>query len=192
MHRKVPGRGEPVNALDFGGSETNYDIKASQFQVCAGFGIPQGLEISWGFMCTTIVQLAQFSGKIPEGSKERVCDYLGLGEAVADPSQWDETVAGYVCGKVSDGVAVGLGVAAAGAAAETGPGAVAVGVATYKSLDAFLQISCSAAFDGAAHNLGVWLEAKHQTHVRNDIIRGKCLQSRTVFGYLKWSAVDCE
>jgi hypothetical protein len=141
--------------------------------------------------CALIAAAATFGGPILSVATSRGCeagsivtslsngDYLGLTKGVA-------------CSYFSEVFATGVGIVVAGATAETGPGAVAIGVTAYRALAAGLKIACSGLLDGGAKALGVKLESRHETNVALDIERkNKCLRMKKLAGVRTWSATSC-
>ena len=83
------------------------------------------------------------------------------------------------------------GTAVGAALSETGPAAVAIGVAAAKVLAEGLDTACGWALHNAL-KIGQSLEAKHEFRVAEDIaIRGKCLRLRKILGMTSWDAIDC-
>jgi hypothetical protein len=180
-----------------GGTETVYDRQASLEDVCAGFGAPEGLKLTPGMSCALIAAAAVWGGPAVNAGSSDLCDstaivdgYASGGWAGASSSAAEEEACGYF----SDVFAGGAGAVAAGAAAETGPGAVAVGVGTYKALASFLQVACGGLLDGGATALGTKLEGDHETHVALDVTRrGRCLtlSQKSGLSGTSWHAVPC-
>jgi hypothetical protein len=180
-----------------GGTNTTDDRQASLKAVCQGFGAPQGLQLTPGMTCALIAAAATYGGPAVQAGTNNLCDastvveaynsggWVGAGAAVASDKG---------CAYFSDVFAGGVGLVAAGATSETGPGAVAVGVATYKALSAGLKIACGGLFAGGARSLGTKLEADNETHVALDIIRrGKCrlLSQLSGLSGTSWHATTC-
>jgi hypothetical protein len=177
----------------FGGSQTDWDSSSSQELMCDGFGLdnPLAPRFSPQFACAMIAAVALYAAEPPVRKFTDICDKAGLAADVA-AGDWAGAVGGEICDRLSDVFATGVGIAAATAASEGGPAAVAVGVSTWKGLSAFLKVGCGGLFDGAAHDLGVWLETRHEARVAADIsTRGLCLRERRAFGMLSWSAAAC-
>lgn len=180
-----------VSSDQFGGRKRVYDRAASLFQVCAGFGAPEDLEFSPGMKCALIAAAATWGGPPVSSPLNVACDTVGIVNAYRS-GDWIGYAAGKACGFFSEMFAGAAGIVAAGAASPTGPGAAAVGLFTYRAMSSFLNVACGGLFDGGAAALGIKLEADHQTHIAEDVIReGKCIGWSERFGYVKWSAVDC-
>jgi len=180
-----------------GGTETIYDRQASLRTVCAGFGAPDDLRLTPGMSCALIAAAAVWGGPGVNAGASELCDttaivqgysskgWVGVASAAAEEK---------ACGYFSEVFAGGAGVVAAGAASETGPGAAAVGLGTYKALASFLHVACGGLLDGGASALGTRLEANHETHVALDVTRhGKCLllSQKTGLSGTSWHAVGC-
>ncbi len=175
----------------FGGTEMNWDREASLYQVCEGFGAPEGLSLSPSMQCALIAAAATYGGPVISEGISRGCQ---AGSIISDleSGQYLNGAASVACDYFGQVFATGTGIFAAGAAAGTGPGAVAVGVQTYRALAAGFKVACGGLFDGGAHDFGEWLESSHQTNVAVDIIRhGQCLREQVRFGQTFWSAADC-
>ena len=179
-----------------GGTATSFDRVASLYQVCEGFGAPDvgGLLLSLtpAMQCAIIAAVAVWRGPVVNKGVSLGCKAGGIVSALQN-GNWLGTAKSVGCGYFSDIFATSAGIFAAGATAETGPGAAAVGVNTYRALLAGMKLMCGGVLTGAATQLGIKLEAKHETAVALDIIRrGKCLREtkRSVVG-IQWSAVTC-
>lgn len=188
------GNSRTVNVK--GGHKTLYDRQASVFQVvCAGFGAPEGLELTQGMRCALLGAVATYvSPAAAEGAKD-LCDVDTVVEAY-NSGDWigtaEHAAASKACGYVGEVFAGSAGLFASGATAETGPGAVAIGVATYKALSSTLKVTCGGLFDGGASSVGKKLEADHESHVAVDVIRnGACLTLTQVSGRTSWRAEAC-
>jgi hypothetical protein len=181
------GASKSTTSSIFGGTETRYDRKSSLLHVCEGFGSPAG-EYTLQMQCAVISSLAALIGR-PGYIVGQVCDGFDLGYSIGQ-GEWLSAGGGLACSILSDMFAAAGGIAAAGVTAETGPGAVAVGLTTYRALKAALTIGCATIFN--AKSFGAGLEADHEYHVAKDIsLKGKCLRQRTTFGWISWSAADC-
>ena len=167
------------------------DQEFSLFEVCEGFGAPEGLLLTPPMKCAIIAAGAEFVGvRDVRDDVESLCKATDVVDAYQS-GNWLGAAAGKACGYFSDIFAVGAGIAAGGAASETGPGAAAVGVGTYKALVASLKIVCGGIFDGGLTSLGAKFEADHETKVALSIVRdGKCLEDDQRHG-VKFSAVRC-
>jgi len=175
-----------------GGKRTVYNRAASLDLVCGGFGAPEDLKLTPEMECALVAAAATFGGPPLGVNASRACDALAYADAFRT-GNWLGAVAGQACGYFSDVFAGGVGTVAAGATAETGPGAVAIGLFTYRALAAGLKIACGGLLDGGAKALGVKLEADHETHIALDVTRkGRCIQLREVVHQLQWSAVACK
>lgn len=105
---------------------------------------------------------------------------------------WLGYVKGEVCGYFGEVFAGAAGVFAAGATAETGPVAVAVGLNVYHAFSASLKLVCGGVFNAIGSSIGGKLESDHETHIAIDVIRkGKCISLKQRFGTTQWSAIDC-
>lgn len=175
-----------------GGSETVFDRTESQYQVCAGFGAPEGLDLTPEMKCALIAAGATFAGGPVAGQVNTACNTLEIANAL-QTGDWLGPVASQACGYFSDVFAGGAAVVAAGATSPTGPGAAAVGLWTYRSLSAGLKLACGGLLDGGAAALGAKLEADHQSRIALDVTRkGKCIAFREGwFDTVRWRAVDC-
>jgi len=177
----------------FGGSETDYDRQSSLYHVCEGFGAPDAFHFTLTptMQCALIAAAATYGGPIVNVGVSRGCDLVSIASALGS-GNWLGAVSGKACGYFSDVFAGGVGLVAAGATSETGPGAVAVGVTTYKALAAGLKIVCGGVIGGVGTALGRKLEANHETHVALDVTRhGKCIGLKHIFGHWSWSAASC-
>ena len=175
----------------FGGSETDFDRMTSLYQQCEGFGAPQGLQFSPEMKCALMAAALTYGG-LPAGfTLSNVCDAAGLADSFVN-HDWAGAIGGLGCSFFSDVFAKGIGILAAGATAEAGPAAIAVGLLTYNALKATLGVVCGGIFSGGASALGQKLEANHETAIAVDILdNGKCLHMRRVFGLIFWSAAAC-
>jgi hypothetical protein len=180
-----------------GGSERIYDRQASLENVCAGFGAPEDLQLTAGMSCALIAAAAVWGGPEVNAGSSELCDTTAIVEGY-DSGGWvgvsSSVAEEKACGYFSDVFAGGAGVVAAGAASESGPGAVAVGLGTYKALASFLNVACGGLLDGGATALGTKLETDHETHVALDVTRrGKCLMlsQKSGFSGTSWHAVEC-
>ena len=175
----------------FGGKQTDYDRYASDFQMCEGWGLPTEIKASLGLRCAVIAAAFTLAGSPITKPAENACDAIDAGSLLMDLHQWKSAALGYMCDTVGEALATTGGLAAAGGTAITGPGAVAVGAGTFRVLKAFFKVSCAALSNGDAQRLGQWLEGKHEAQVRADVMAGRCLRVRTVFGAMFWSATTC-
>jgi hypothetical protein len=180
-----------------GGTDTIYDRQASLETICAGFGAPEGLHLTPGMSCALIAAVAVWAGPEVNAGSSKLCDTTAIVEGY-ESGGWagvsSSVAQEKACGYFSDVFAGGAGIFAAGATVETGPGAVAVGVGTYKALASFLNVACGGLLGGGASNLGKKLEADHETAVSLDVSReGKCLMlsQRSGLSGTSWHAVDC-
>lgn len=175
----------------FGGHEEVYDRAASLYQVCAGFGTPEGLDLSPEMKCALVAAAATFGGPPLSIRADQACNAISFANAYRS-GDWVGAVGGTACGYFGQVFAGGVGIVAAGAASETGPGAVAVGLYTYRAMAAGLKVACGGLFDGGATALGTKLEADHETHLALDVTRrGKCIGYRERFDQISWRAIDC-
>jgi hypothetical protein len=175
------------------GYRTYWDRQGSVHEVvCNGFGIPEDLDLSPGMRCALIAAAATFGPPGQDLAANRLCDAASIVDAL-ETGDWVQAAASQACGFLGEVFAGGVGALAAGATSVSGPGAVAVGVGTYKALSAGLKIACGGLIDGGAKALGVKLEADHDYHIAIDILRkGECLRMAERFGLIGWSAVDCD
>jgi hypothetical protein len=176
----------------FLGKETDYSRTASLYQVCEGFPFSEGVGYSNAMKCGALAALVSLAG-VPGADEQMdgLCNATDVVDAY-NSGDWLGAAAGKGCEMYFDVFSVGLGILAAGAAAETGPAAPLIGVAAYRALSATLRVVCGAVFDGGAQTFGYDLETHHEVQVAADIAdKGKCLQSRTVLGAVFWSAVSC-
>jgi hypothetical protein len=175
----------------FGGHQEIYDRAESLFQVCAGFGAPEGLNLSPEMKCALIAAGATFAGAPIAGETNTACNTVDIVNGMSN-GDWLGPAAGLACGYFSDIFAGGVGVFAAGATVESGPGSAAVGLYTYRALSAFLKVGCGGLLDGGATAIGTKIEADHETHVANDVTRkNKCMAFHERFHIVAWRAVDC-
>jgi hypothetical protein len=175
----------------FGGSETLYDRQSSLLHVCAGFGAPEGVSLSSSMQCALIAAAATYGGPVVNAGVSAGCNTGSIASSLGS-SHWLGAASGIACGYFSTIFATGVGLFAAGASSETGPGAIAVGVNTYRALAAGLKLVCGGIFDGGLSALGKKLEANHETHIAVDVIRhGECMRLRHIFRLWDWGAVRC-
>ena len=176
----------------FLGTQTDFSRTASLYQVCEGFPFSEGVAYSTPMKCAALAALVSLGGDHEANEQmEALCNATDVVEAY-ESGNWLGAAAGKACELFSDVFSEGLGILAAGALAETGPVAAALGVAAYRALDATLRVVCGAIFKGGARTFGYNLETHHEVQVAADISnKGKCLQSRTVLGAVFWSAVSC-
>jgi hypothetical protein len=176
----------------FLGKETDFSRTASLYQICEGFPFSEGVPYSTAMKCAALAAIVSLAGN-PEANEklENLCDASDVVDAY-NSGDWLGAAAGKGCELFSDVFSEGMSILAAGAAAETGPAAVTLGVAVYRALNATLHVVCGAVFDGGAKTFGYNLETHHEVQVASDIAnKAKCLQSRTVLGAEFWSAVSC-
>lgn len=168
------------------GSVTTYDQEASLFQVCEGFGTQESIMTA-AQKCAVIAAGATFlSG--PVGSIAVVCTTIDVLHAF-ETGDWIGLGKSVVCGKFAPIFAGAVAIIVAGAAVETGPGAAAIGLATYRALAGGLTLVCGGLLNGA---IGAQWEADHEAHVAADVTRlGQCIELRNIFGVYSWSAVTC-
>lgn len=175
----------------FGGKETVFDRTESLYQVCAGFGAPEGLDLTPEMKCALIAAGATFIGPPAVSRANLACDTVAIANAL-QTGDWLGAAAGKACGYFSDVFAAGVAIVAAGATSPTGPGAGAVGLVTYRALSGGLKLACGGLLDGGAAAFGAKLEADHQTNIALDVIReGKCISHREQFNLISWRAVAC-
>ena len=185
-----------ITTDQFGGEKKVYDRAASLYQVCAGFGAPEALDLTPGMKCALIGAAATFAPPAVSSGADLACETTAVVNAYRS-GDWAGYAAGQACGYFSKVFAGAAGVVAAGASSPTGPGAAAIGYLTYRSLSAFLKVACGGLLDGGAAALGAKLEADHQTNIALDVTReGKCIAyGKRGFGKklssVHWSAVDC-
>lgn len=184
----------PINneTRDVGtGSVTDYDRNSSLSLVCSGFGF-EDPEFPPQMACAVIAAAAIYGSPAPVGYRtSSICDVFGVAMDVEE-NDWVGAATGATCSYLSDLFATAVGIAAATASSASGPGAVAIGVTAYKAMAATLQLACGGLLDQGAHDLGVYLETKHEANVALDISQlGKCLRERNVAGQISFRAVDC-
>lgn len=180
-----------ITTDQFGGEKKVFDRAASLYQVCAGFGAPEALELTPAMKCALIGAAATFGPPAVGSGAKLACETTAIVNAYRS-GDWAGYAAGQACGYFSEAFAGAAGVVAAGASSPTGPGAVAVGYLTYRSLSAFLNVACGGLLNGGAAALGAKLEADHQSNIALDVTReGKCIAFGKRFGFVHWSAVDC-
>jgi hypothetical protein len=174
-----------------GGSRTTYNRAGSLFHICEGFGAPDKVNFSPAMKCAILAAAATFGGPGINVATNRLCSAVSIVDDLRS-GNWLGIPSGAACGYFADIFAGGVGVFTAGATAETGPGAVAVGVTTYRAMAAGLKIACGGLLDGGAKALGIKIEAAHERHVALDVLRrGKCLSITKRFGQLQWAATSC-
>lgn len=180
-----------------GGTNTVYDRQASLEQVCLGFGAPEGLQLTPGMSCALIAAAATYGGPAVNAGTSKLCDTTAIASGY-ESDGWagvsSSLASDKACGYFSDVFAGGVGAFAAGAASESGPGAVAVGVTTYKALDAFLEVGCGGLLAGGATSLGTKLEDDNETHIALDVVRhGKCilLSQKSGISGTSWHSTSC-
>ncbi len=91
-----PG-GKRITSKKFGGKETVYDRTESLYQVCAGFGAPEGLNLSPGMKCSLIAAAATFGGGPLSHGVDTACDTMAIANAL-QTGNWLGPVAGKACG----------------------------------------------------------------------------------------------
>lgn len=183
---------EQHSADQFGGHRTDANREMSLYQVvCGNFGAPAGLDFSPAMKCALIAAAATYGGPEVSIPANRACRAADIVDAYQS-NDWLGYAKGEACDYFSDVFATGVGIFAAGATAETGPGAVAIGVNTYRALAASLHVVCGGLFDGGAVAVGEKLEADHETDIATDVLKhGKCIREDVRFGLINWSAADC-
>lgn len=185
----------PVKSQDFkafGGTKTVFDQASSRFQVCAGFGLPDGVQLKPEMQCAMIAGMAIMGGPPVGWITNKACNVIDIAQKLRG-GDWLGAGKSAACGFFAEMFAERVGVMAAGATAELGPGAIAIGVLTYRSLTAGLGLVCAGGLNGGLQQLGINLESDHQTDIALDVIReGKCIaRKRGPFNSISWSAVDC-
>lgn len=165
---------------------TFYDHQASMFQVvCEGFGAPESLQLSSGMKCALIG--AAFDTK-PVGA---LCDSHDVLTALRDGS-FAGLAGSAGCDYFGGMFAKFAGVTAAGASSLAGPGAVAVGVGTYKALSAGVQVACGGLLDGGATSLGTKLEADNEYNIAVEVENGnRCLVYQPRPPQSPWRSASC-
>jgi von Willebrand factor type A domain len=175
----------------FKGTETTYDRMSSLYFVCAGFGAPEGLNFSPEMKCALVAAAATFGGPVVSGGSDLACNTLAMSEALRT-GDWLGYAAGQACGFFGEVFAEGAGIVMAGATSPSGPGAVAVGLGTYRALSAGMKLACGGLLDGGAAAIGAKIEADHQTNIAFDVLRkGRCIAYRVQFGISSWRAINC-
>jgi hypothetical protein len=180
----------------FGGQETDHDFASSQYLVCSGaFGAPTGIQFSAQMQCAMVAAVFAFGAPLAAETVSNVCDGADLANSVLK-GDWlggaGSLALSRACGYVADAFSYAGGTAVAGVLSETGPIAVAVGVATAHALNSVLTLTCGALFDGGANAIGQQMESNHEVAVAHDIrSKGECLHERVVFGATFWSAAPC-
>jgi hypothetical protein len=183
------GAGHQQTHSIFGGEETRYDRNASLLQQCEGFGAPDGLTYSPALKCAIVAMAVDAAA--PHVGAGNLCDAAGFAEQIGR-GDWLGAAGGLGCAFFGEVFSVGAATVIAGAASATGPGAVVIGVASYKALAAFLTLACGGIFDGGAKTFGSKLEQKREGQVAADIFsKGKCLRYRKTFGWISWSSAGC-
>jgi hypothetical protein len=176
------------------GRTTRYDRQASLYQVCEGFGSPadSGFTLTPTQQCAIIAAAATYGGPVVDAGVSTGCE---TGDVIGQLAghHWLGAAKTVGCAYFTDIFAGSAGLFAAGLASPMGPGAVAVGVATYHALAASLKLVCGGVVTAVGNQLGRKLESRHETAVALDILRkGKCLTEnrRRILG-IQWSAVTC-
>jgi von Willebrand factor type A domain-containing protein len=185
----------PVKSKDFkafGGKKTVFDRASSMYQVCAGWGLPDGVQLKPEMQCAMIAAMAIMGGPPYGWVTNLACNSADI-VAKLRGGNWLGAAKSASCGYFADIFATRVGIMAAGATAELGPGAIAVGLLTYRTLASSLGVVCAGGLNGGLQQLGINLESDHQTDVALDVIReGKCLARKEgPFHSISWSAVDC-
>lgn len=172
---------------------TIHNYVASMYQVCSGFGTEA--EFTWTpeMTCAFVAIVADYGRvDIPLLSPtDNLCSAASVVEAYVNDA-WLGYAGSEACNFFSNTLATGTGILAAGTAAPaSGPGAVAVGVVTYRAIKTGIGATCGGVFSGAFAAAGEWLEARHQANVAVDVSsKGLCLAERTTYGN-RWAAVSC-
>jgi hypothetical protein len=180
----------------FGGTERDFDRMASLYTVCGGFGFPEDLQLTLGMKCAVISAAAVVAGgELADPALktfEQVCSATDTLQQLAS-GEWAGVAGGLACSAFGSLFSEAAGIIAAGATAETGPGAALVGTAVYRAFAAGFKLACGAVFSGGAQSLANKLEADHETHVARDVLtKKKCLRFTQRFNYTAdWSAEDC-
>ncbi len=177
----------------FGGTQTNYDRAASLFDVCAGFGAPEDLQLTLSQKCAMITATAIAVGGHagPLAGLDTLCGGADTLNELAS-GNWAGAAGSRACEYFGVVLGTGLGIAAAGAAAETGPGAVLIGTVTYRAVASGAALICGGVTIQSLQALGSKIESDHERDIARDIAsRGKCLRSTTRFRLISWSAADC-
>ena len=188
-----PGPVKSQKSKAFGGTKTVFDRASSMYQVCAGWGLPDGVQLKPEMQCAMIAGMATFGGPPFGWVTNKACNVIDVANKLRG-GDWLGAAKGAACGYFAEMFAERVGVMAAGATVELGPGAIAVGVLTYRSLSAGLGIVCAGGLNGGLKQLGINLESDHETDVALDITReGKCLARKDgPLHTISWSAVDCD
>jgi hypothetical protein len=173
------------------GKVTVWDRQLSLRQVCDGsFGAPEGLILSAPMRCALIAAAATYGGPVGLTVAHRLCDATEVSNAYLS-KDWLGYSRDKGCEYFSEIFGGTVGGIVAGAASGTGPGAVAVGVGTYKALASGLKIACGGLLDGGAKALGHYLETRHETEVAADVTnRGLCIAENRTHG-TNFGAVPC-
>lgn len=173
---------------------TIYDKSASLFQICEGFG-SDDVHFTTDMTCAVLGLLSnevgRYGNRIKLNDISRLCDTNSVVESLRDGTWASE--AGQVGCEVIGGIfAEGLGIAAAGATAETGAGEV-IGVATYHALQVGVSLACDGSFRDALSAFGAFLEAHHETHVARDVVseQDQCLKYDPGAILKHWSTTTC-
>lgn len=175
----------------FGGTKTVFDRPSSLYQVCANWGAPDGVQLTPEMQCALIAAAATFGGPPYGYTANRACDVVAIAQALRT-GDWLGAATSAACGYFSEIFAERVALMAAGATVETGPGAVAVGVITYRALSAGLGLVCAGGLNGGLQQLGIKLEGDHETHIALDVVReGKCIARKKTRLGISWSAVTC-
>jgi hypothetical protein len=141
--------------------------------------------------CALVAAAATFAGEAASFSADTACDAIGIAEAFRT-GDWLGVAGGKACDYFGEVFAQSLSKMATGATLPSGPGAIAVGYFTYRSLSAGMKVVCGGLFAGGASDFGAKLEADHQTHIALDVTRkGRCIAYREKFSFVSWRAIDC-
>ena len=170
------------------GTRTIYNQDLSRELVCSGsFGAPDGIQLSVGAECDIVAAVYGLTDPSATDIGTVACS---LASASAGGSK--AAVEDAVCGYLADTFGVGVGLFAAGAAANP-----AIGVATWKAVTFFANTAvCVGLADGGAKAWGYKHETDHEVAVAHNIIRRRdCLQltQQRILGVsrLNWSAIRC-
>ena len=164
----------------------------SLFDICSGaFGVSDDWTLTPEVQCALVAVAADHLSR-GFTVADNMCTARDITDKLSD-ADWLGLATGVGCQFFAALAARGGGILAAGATAPAGPGAVAVGLATYGALKESLSFVCEGLLNGDLDpkKVGEHLESKHEANVAVDVLtKGKCIQNDEG-GNPKWSAVNC-
>lgn len=187
-----PGPIKSKQEKAFGGSRTVFDRNSSLYLVCGGWGAPDGVQLTPAMQCAMIGGTATVFGLPIANLTNQACNVAEIARELRS-GDWLGAAGGAACSYFGEMFAERAAIIVAGAAFETGPGAVAIGVITYRALSSGVGLVCAGGLSGGLQQLGVNLESEHQTDIAVDVVHeNKCIARRTgPLGTIFWSATSC-